>query len=215
MAGPNLTTHTPINFAQSLSQKGPFSQAIPERAGQTFKGGTPVQPYTTGLNTFTQAWDGTTVAAGIWGIAYAFGQNLATNGAGAPTQFNPVGPPRATQTFGSVPNQPSAVNIAIGAPASDGRTYFMLADGDNIFEATYDNSNGTTSADYTPTSSQIGTAYGLTVDANGYWYVDGHVTGSNAVAEIVGANPDYGFGEVNGIVRFIIIPSARFIGAAI
>lgn len=211
----NLSTHTPINFAQSESQKGPFSGAYPERAGQSFKGGTPVQPFTSGSNKFVQAWDGTTVANGIWGIAYSFGQNLPSNGAGAPTQFNPVGPPRSTQTFGSVQNQPNAVNIAIGSPATDGRTYFMFANGDNIFEATYDNSTGSVPADYTPTSSQEGTAYGLTLDANGYWYVDGGVTGGNAVAQIVGANPNYGFGEVNGIVRFIIIPSARFMSAMI
>ena len=215
MAGPNLLTHTPINFAQSLSQKGPFSMAWAERAGQTFKGGTPVQPFTAAPNRFVQAWDGTTVAQGIWGIAYSFGSNLPSNGAGAPSQFNPVGPPRAIQTYGSVPNQPNAVNIAIGAPATDGRTLFMLADGDNIFEATYDNSVGNVPADYTPQSQQEGQNYGLTLDANGLWYVDGGVTGANAVVQIVGQNPDYGFGEVNGIVRFIIIPTARFLTAVL
>lgn len=206
----NLTTHTPISFAQSTNQKGPFSSAYPEKAGQTFKGGTPVQPSVVGLNTFVQAWDGTTFAAAIWGIAYAFGQNLATNGAGAPAQFGPVGPPRATATFGSVPNQSAAVNIAVGTPASDGRTYFMNSDPDTIFEATYDNSTGAVAADYTPTASQIGSTYGLTRDANGLWYVDGGVTGGSAVVEIVGANPDYGFGFVNGLVRFKIIAAARF-----
>lgn len=211
----NLTTHGPLVFAQSLSQKGPFSLGWPEKAGQTFQAGTPVQPFTSGLNTFSQAWDGTTVANGIWGIAYSTGSNLPTNGAGAPIQFGPVGPPRATQTFGAVQNQPSAVNIAIGAPASDGRTLFMQADGDTIFEGVYDNSAGTVAADYTPTSSQVGIAYGLTIDASGYYYINGGVTGGNAVAQIVGQNPDYGFGQVNGRVRFIIIPSARFISAAL
>jgi hypothetical protein len=207
----NLTTHGPISFAQSYSQKGPFSKGWPEKAGQTFQPGTPVQPYTTGLTKFVQAWDGTTVANGIWGIAYANGSNLPTNGAGAPTAFNPVGPPRAIATFGSVINQPSAVNIAIGTPVSDGRTLFMLADGDTIFEGVYDNSAGAVGADWTPTSSQVGTAYGLTIDASGYWYVNGGVTGANAVVEIVGDNPDYGFGQLNGRVRFQVIPSARFI----
>lgn len=206
----NLATHIPITFAQSSNQKGPFSAARPEKAGQTFLQGTPVQPFTTGLNTFVQAWDGTTVAAGIWGISYAPGQNLPTNGAGAPVAFNPVGPPRATGTYGSVVNQGAAVNIAVGQPASDGRTLFMQADGNTIFEAQYDNSTGAVAADYTPTSSQEGTAYGLTKDANGLWYVNGGVTGANAVAVIVGQNPDFGFGNVNGLVRFKILATARF-----
>jgi hypothetical protein len=210
MAGANLTTHGPISFAQSISQKGPFSIGWPERAGQTFKSGVPIMPYTTGLTKFTQEWDGTTVALGIWGIGYAPGSNLPTNGAGAPVQFGPVGPPRAQSTFGSVINQPNAVNIAVGSPASDGRTLFMQALQDTIFQAIYDNSTGTVAADYTPTSGQVGTAYGLTKDANGFWYIDGGVTGGNAVAEIVGQDPDYGFGFVNGIVRFKIIASAQF-----
>lgn len=206
----NLSTHGPIVFVQSVSQKGPFSLGWPEKAGQTFKAGVPIQPFTTGLNTFTQQWDGTTFSNGIWGFSYAYGSNLPTNGAGAPQQFGPVGPPRTLQTFGSVINQPSAVNIAIGAPASDGRTLFMEALQDTIFEGTYDNSIGTVAADWTPTSSQVGTSIGLTIDANGFWYPDGGVTGGSAVLEIVGQNPDYGFGQLNGRVRFKIIPSAQF-----
>lgn len=206
----NLTSHGPISFAQSVSQKGPFSIGWPEKAGQTFKSGVPIQPSTTGSSIFAQEWDGTTFAAGIWGFSYAFGSNLPTNGAGAPVQFGPVGPPRSTQTFGSVQNQPAAVNIAIGSPASDGRTLFMQAQPDVIFQAVYDNSTGAVAADYTPTSSQVGTAYGLTRDASGYWYVDGGVTGADAVVEIVGQDPDYGFGFINGIVRFKVIASAQF-----
>jgi len=207
----NLTSHGPIVFVQSVSQKGPFSLGWPEKAGQTFQAGVPIQPFTTGLNTFTQQWDGTTFAAGIWGFSYSTGSNLPTNGAGAPVQFGPVGPPRSTQTFGSVINQPSAVNIAIGAPASDGRTLFMEALPDTIFEGTYDNSTGTVAADWTLTSSQVGQKIGLTIDASGYWYPDGGVTGGSAVVQIVGANPDYGFGQLNGRVRFKVLASAQFV----
>ena len=210
MAGPNLTAHLPIVFVQSVSQKGPFSLAWPEKAGQTFKSGVPIQPFTAAPNIFTQQWDGVTVAKGIWGFSYAYGSNLPTNGAGAPTAFNPVGPPRALQTFGSVPNQPAALNIAVGAPASDGRTYFMEALQDTIFAAMYDNSAGNVAADYTPVTDQVGTAYGLTIDANGQWYVDGGVTGANAVALIVNADHNNGFGVLNGIVWFKIIASAQF-----
>jgi hypothetical protein len=214
MAGPNLTSHGPISFAQSLSQKGPFSKGWPERAGQTFKSGVPIQPYTSGTDIFTQQWDGTTFAGGIWGFSYAFGSNLPTNGAGAPKGYGPVGSPRAIATFGSVVNQPTAVNIAPGTPVSDGRTLFMLADGDTIFEGVFDSSTGTIAANYTPESNMVGTAYGLTIDASGYWYIDGGVTGADAVAVIVGDNPVYGFGVVNGRVRFQIARSARFIPTA-
>ncbi len=206
----NLTTHGPIVFVQSVSQKGPFSLGWPEKAGQTFQAGVPIQPFTSGLNTFTQQWDGTTVSNGIWGFSYSTGSNLPTNGAGAPVQFGPVGPPRATGTFGSVINQPAAVNLAIGQPASDGRTLFMEALQDTIFEGTYDNSTGTVAADWTPTSSLVGTSIGLTIDASGYWYPDGGVTGGNAVVTIVGQNPDYGFGQLNGRVRFKVKASAQF-----
>ncbi len=206
----NLATHLPIFFVQSISQKGPFSRGdIGEKAGQTFKQGVPVQKITVSTNGFMQEWDGTTFAVGIAGFGYAPGQNLPTNGAGAPSGFGPVGPPRSTQTFGAVVNQPSAVNIAVGSPASDGRTLFMLANPDTIFEAVYDNSTGTVAADYTPTSSQIGSTYGLTKDANGYWYVDGGVTGGSAVVEIVGADPNNGFGQVNGWVRFKVLAAAQ------
>ncbi len=215
MAGPNLTMHGPINFAQSLSQKGPFSVAIPEKAGQTYVAGAPIQPYITGGQIFAQEWDGNTYAASIWGFAYpgAFGQNLPSNGAGAPSGFNPVGGSKSMQTFGSVPNQPNAVNIAVGAPATDGRTYFLPADGDTIFSGVFDNSTGTTSANYTPTSDLIGTNIGLTQDASGFWYPDGGVTGADAVLQIVGADPNEGFGAVNGTVFFIVLGSARYIPA--
>ena len=211
----NLTTHGPILFAQSFSQKGPFSGALPERAGQSFLAGTPVQLYTSGSNKYTQAWDGVTVANGILGVSLCNGSNLASNGAGAPSGYGPVGSPRAIQSYGSVPNQPSAINLAIGTPVTDGRTLYQLADGDTIFEAFYDNSTGAVAADYTPNGSQIGSTFGLTKDANGYWYVDGGVTGANAVVEIVGANPVYGFGQVNGRVRFTFIASARALSSTI
>lgn len=206
----NITNHGPITYAQSQSQKAPFSFARPERAGMTFKQGTPVQPYTTGGQTYVQAWDGATVANAIWGISYSFGLNLPTNGAGAPSQFGPVGPPKAIASYGSVPNQSAALNIAIGTPVTDGRTYFMAANSDTIFQAVWDNSNGAVAADYTPTSANEGIAYGLTIDANGFWFIDASVTGANAICKIVGQNPDYGYGFVNGQVRFKFIAAAQF-----
>jgi hypothetical protein len=184
MAGPNLTTHLPILQVQEKAGTTPFTNAQPEKAGQSFKFGTPVQLDGSG---FVQAWDGTTFNAGILGVAESFGQNLGTDGLGAPVPpFGGITGPIAIQTYGAVPNQPNAQNIAIGTPVADGRTLYMEPNSDNIFQALFDNSAGAGSADYTPTQADIGVDYGLTVDANGYWYVNKNLTGASAVVTVVG-----------------------------
>lgn len=207
MAGPNTNSHSPILSVQNRANTAPLTGAQPEKAGQTFKFGTPVQ-----INAgYIQAWDGATVAAGILGIAESFGLNLATNGAGAPGMpFGPITGNGAIQTYGFVPNEPNAVNIALGTPIADGRTLYVEANLDNVFEAMFDNSNGAVAADYTPTQAMIGTSagqFGLTVDANGFWYVDKNKTGANAVLQIVGVNPIDGF-IVNARVRFKFLVAA-------
>ena len=201
MAAANLTYHSPILSIQNRANTAPLTDALAEKASQTFKYGTPVQDNAG----YCQAWDGTTISFGILGIAESFGLNLASNGKGAPGYpFGPIGPPGAIQTYGFVLNQASAVNIALGTPISDGRTLYVVANQDNVFEAIYDNSGGTVSADYTPAQTQIGTStgqLGLTVDTNGFWYVDANKTGGSAVLQIVGINPLDGF-IVNARVRF-------------
>ena len=203
MGAANLTTHLPIVQVQNKANTTPFTSAQPEKAGQTFKFGTPVQLSNLG---FVQAWDGATVAAGILGVAESFGQNLASAGAGAPVPpFGGITGTIAIATYGSVPNQPSGVNIAIGTPVADGRTLYIEPNQDNIFQALIDNSNGLVASDWTPTLASIGVAYGLTVDANGFWYVDKNKTGGNAVLQIV-ALP---FGSyLNAPVNFVFLTSA-------
>jgi len=98
MGAANLTTHVPIVQALNKAGTTPFTSAQPEKAGQTFKFGTPVQLATGGL---VQAWDGTTVSAGILGVAESFGQNLATDGAGAPVP--PFGQITGSGSFASIP----------------------------------------------------------------------------------------------------------------
>lgn len=208
MAGPNTEYHSPIICVQNRANTAPLTDSQPEKASQTFKFGTPVQMGTGG---FVQAWDGTTVAAGILGISESFGLNLGTNGKGAPPMpFGPVGSPGAIQTYGFVINEPESVNIALGTPITDGRTLYIVANSDNVFEAIFDNSTGTVAADYTPTQAMIDLPagqLGLTVDTNGFWYVDAGVTGDDAVVQIVGVNPLDGF-IVNARVRFKVLPSA-------
>lgn len=205
MAGPNLTTHLPIIQVQNKANTTPFTSAQPEAAGQTFAFGTPVQLNGSG---FVQAWDGATVAAGILGVAESFGLNLGSAGSGAPTPpLGQVTGSMAIQTYGSVPNQPSGVNIALGTPVSEGRTLYMEPNQDNIFEAMFDNSTGTVAADYTPTQADIGATYGMTKDAVGpYWYVDKHKTGGSAILQIVKIGPD-GF-VLNGRVDFVFLTAA-------
>lgn len=208
----NLTYHQPIGTVETTSQLTPFTLSLLEKSGQTFKYGVPVQ-----LNAgYAQQWDGTTVAASIVGFSLTTGLNLGSNGKGAPGSFEQIGPPGTIQTYGNVPNQPSAVNIAVGAPISDGRTLAESAIGANIFEATFDNSTGTVAADYTPLQSQIGSQFGLTIDSNGQFYVDGGKTtaGTNTVVVMVGINPidqtaTGGVYIVNARVRFQVLSTAR------
>jgi hypothetical protein len=203
MGAANLTTHSPILQVQEKAGTTPFTSAQPEAAGQTFLSGVPVQLNGAG---FVQQWDGATVANGILGVSESFGLNLGTAGAGAPTPpFGGITGSIAIQTYGQVQNQPNAVNIAVGTPVSDGRTLYMEPNQDNIFQALFDNSNGAVAADYTPTQASIGVAYGLTKDANGYWYVDKNKTGGSAVVQIVGLPLG---SYINAPVIFVFLTSA-------
>lgn len=207
----NLSYHQPIGSVETYNNNTPLTASIVEQSGQTFKLGVPVQ-----LNAgFIRQWDGTTIAAAIAGFSLIPGSNLATSGAGAPGPFAQIGPPGTIQTYGNVPNQASAVNIAVGAPITDGRTLFEASIGNTVFEATFDNSTGTNAASYTPLFSQIGTTFGLTVDASGQFYVDNGKTtaGTNTVVTLVGINPiDLATGTtaiVNARVRFTVLPAAK------
>ena len=215
MAGPNLTYHNPIICVQNRANTAPLTGAWQEAATQSFKFGTPVQMNTAG---YVKAWDGTTIAAGILGIAESFGQNLASPGLGAPSEtaaFGQITGPIAIQTYGFVPNMPNAVNTALGTPVADGRTLYIEANLDNVFEAQCDNSAGVNAASWTPTQTTFAPGtnqFGLTVDANGFWYVDFNKTGGSAVLEIVGYNPLDGF-IANARLRFkFLVASVQYLG---
>ncbi len=202
MAGANLSEHLPIVQVLNKANTTPYTSAQPEAAGQTFQFGSPVQ-----LNGgYVQQWDGVTVAAGILGVSESFGLNLATNGAGAPLPpFGQITGSQVIQTYGSVPNQPLGVNIALGTPMSDGRTLYMEPNTDNVFQALFDNSTGIVAADWTPIQTDIGVSYGLTKDANGFWYVDKGKTGASAVLQVLGLpNGSY----LNAPVTFVFLPAA-------
>jgi hypothetical protein len=203
MAAANLAFHLPIIQVQNKANTTPFTSAQPEAAGQTFVSGALVQLNGAG---FVQQWDGATVANGILGVSESFGLNLGTAGAGAPVPpFGGVTGSIAIQTYGTVVNQPGGVNIAIGTPVSEGRTLYMEPNQDNIFEALFDNSTGTTAANFTPTQANIGGSFGMTKDANGFWYVDGGKTGGTAIVQIV--RLPYG-SFVNAPVDFVFLTTA-------
>jgi hypothetical protein len=203
MAAANLTTHLPILQVLEKAGTTPYTSSQPEAAGQTFLSGTPVQLNGSG---FVQAWDGITVAAGILGVSESFGANLGSAGLGAPVApFGGVTGNIAIQTWGSVVNQPSGVNIALGTPVSDGRTLYLEPNQDNIFQALYDNSTGTVTANWTTTQATIGAVLGMTKDANGYWYVDGGKTGGSAVVQVVGLPMGPG---LNSLVNFVFLTAA-------
>ena len=134
-----LTNHQAIRQVKTTSGNSPLTSGqYPEAASQTFLDGTPVELNGSG---YIAAWDGTTLTAGILGICPGVANNLASAGLGAPSQpFGSVGR-GAGLTFGSVPNQTSAVNIPTGAPLVDGRQVVEIAVPDTWFEAQIDNSN--------------------------------------------------------------------------
>jgi hypothetical protein len=210
----NLTIHEQCGSIGSISGNTPLTQALPEKASQTFNQGVPVQ-FNAG---YVQKWDGATYTAGILGFSLQPGANLATNGKGSPGNFSQVGPPGSTVVYGSVPYQTAAYNVPIDGPMTDGRTYYEAAVSDTIFEAQYDNSAGAVAADYTPTAATVGAQFGLTFDANGYIYVDGAKTtiGTNTCVQVVGINPldlvQAGTSNtyiVNARVRFVVVPSSQ------
>lgn len=198
-----LAHHAPITVVITISGNTDFTGMENEAASQTFIAGTPVYLVSGNIT----AWTGNTTQL-IAGISMEDAHNLASAGLGAPGPFTGVGFPGTGTTFGSVPNETSAVNIPRGAPFVLGTIIFNKSVDDVIFEGQFDNSTLGTSVGATPTQALVGTLAGLSVDLTAplYWYVDGAKTtpgagAANAAIEIVGLNPIDG-AIPNGRVRF-------------
>jgi hypothetical protein len=197
------------NFADSIEPVLDLGGAISfpmqygaEEASQTAVEGTPVQ--INGTDGGVQAWDGTTVAAGIAGFAAMAFSNLGSLGSGQAQPFSPVlGPGSVIGNYAANPNQPLAVITPPMVPYSDGTIGFYTAAPTTIFIAKIG-----TSTSVTPVATalnQRGTLAGLTKDTgNNYWYVD--TNKSNAV-RIVGFSPLEAIGTVGGHVYFVILNS--------
>lgn len=158
----------PIHSVQTVSGNQARVRRISEKETQTFLMGTPVQ-LTAG---YLAAWDGVTIPFGIAGFSLSAASNLTTHGV-----------PK-TLTFGSVPNESSAVNIPRGAPLNDGRCDFETATQDTIFR-------GLVGPSQTVTQANVGIKYGMTIDSDGYWYVDTTKTtvGTNTVLTVTKLDP--------------------------
>ena len=160
-------------------------QRIIEEASQTFAAGVPVM--ITVADGGLTLWNGTSITTIIAGISYEPASNLGTTGASAPTPLSPFsGVGAVSGTFGTVPNQSSAKNIAHGAPLNDGRCGFTIGGPDVIFSAAFGSNNVAT----TPAATDVTVQYGLTKDGtNTYWYVDKNKTGGSAVLTVIGLDP--------------------------
>jgi len=198
----------PIKPVSTISGNDFRASRIIEEAGQTFFMGTPVE--VKAADGGLQVWDGSTITAGIAGISYEAASNLGTTGAGAPAPpFGTVGVGAVAGIFGSVQNEPNAVNIAHGAPLNDGRCgLWELANSDTIFSAAF----GSTGTATTPAVTDVGVAYGLTLDTNGYWYVDKAKTGGSAVLRITALDPRYKPAPGTNVEFAFLNTSAQILG---
>jgi hypothetical protein len=197
------------NFADAIEPIIDLGGAIsfpmqygPEEASQTAVEGTPVQ--INGTDGGVQAWDGTTVSAGIAGFAAMNFSNLGSLGSGQAQPCSPVlGPGSVIGNYAANSNQPLAVITPPMVPYSDGTIGFYTAAPITIFVGKLG-----TSASVTPVATafnQRGTLAGLTKDTgNNFWYVD--TNKSNAV-RIVGFDPREAIGVAGGHVFFVILNS--------
>jgi len=179
MAGPNLSSHVPIDMYETISGNTELTQNPPQAAGQTFQAGAPIQlaagTHPTGVlppYQVAQVWDGHTVTTGIYGISKEAGANLSLDGSGYASNFGQQGPPWSSFNIGAPPNQPNAVTIPYGSPFVTGGVLTMLAAQDTLFTAQLDTSEVQTSI----TAGSLATTGIVTMTAANVHYVGEVVT---------------------------------------
>ena len=170
---------------RTVSGNQPVVQRKPEESGQLITSlldGVPVQ--IAAGDGGIKLWDGSTIP-GIAGISGEGGHNLTTTGVAQQI------------TFGSVPFEPLAVNMARPG-ANDGKILFYPGAADTVFSAQVGPAQTTAATD-------LGKQYSMTADTDGHWFVDKTKTGGSAVCEIVGI--DTTVDTVRG-VWFVFLSSA-------
>ena len=173
----------PIRAVRTTTANQPPVRRLAEDAIQTFLAGTPVKVYTTTGGVIAWPGDGgSAVTDAIAGFSQEDASYLTT-----------LGVPK-TLSFGTVPNQPAAVNIPRGAPLNDGKVGVELASEEVVFHGQV----GTTAV-----ATDIGKSYGLTIDTDLHWYVD-KAKGTYVAVRIVGIDPNDSRG-----VYFVVLPASR------
>jgi|SRR5215831_4220349 len=172
LAGTN-TTASPVQVYQVLNATHalPYILRLPEKASITVNAGTPVVVSSGYLIERTAISTNTSVIAGITMEA---GHNLSADGAA------PVG--GSGLSYGSVPNQPSAKNIPIGAPMADGNLGIYVACDETIFVASTDTA-------HTLAATDLMSTWGFTKDSTTKnWFVDSTITtqATGGCCEIIG-----------------------------
>ena len=135
----------------------------------------------------------------IVGFSCQAGTNLLASGVA------PVG--GSGYTYGSVPNQPQAVNIAIGSPMADGTEGVFVADENTIFQGVVDSG-------HTVAITDLGQLYGLTKDTTtNNWFVDTTIitAATGGIVEITDV-PTTSVGVVGGVVGFRITRAGQEFG---
>ena len=185
-----------IHSIQTVSGNQPRIRRIIEEAGQTFLPGTPLQIAADGG---IKVWDGTTLTRGIAGFSKEFGNNLAALGVVPTAAVNPTPQP----SFGSVVNEPSAVNIT--RPFfRDGRQGFEVADQDTVFL-------GQVGPAQTALSADVGAIYGLTIDTDNHWFVDKAKVAGNAAVTIVKLDPNDQSATPRGVYFVVLQATAQLV----
>jgi len=188
----------PIEPVQNLGGAVSFpTESLIEEAGQTFNAWTPVCLAADGG---VQVWGGTAAPGlgAIIGVASENASNLASTGSGAPQGFTPVlGPGSVIGNYKANPaNQPGAVVTPSLVPINDGLINVVLAAPGTVFVGKCGTSGQTAIA---TTNQMVSTLAGLTLDTNGYWYVD---TSKTNTIQIVALDPRDAVGTVGGRLWF-------------
>ncbi len=181
---PNVS-YEPIKLVRQMNGLGfPSMERASEAATQTFLTGAPL--VLSGGHLQECAFGGAEV---VYGVSAEPGHNLTV-----------AGTKEEGYSEGTAPNQASSKIIPHGAWPKDGLIGVYRADGNNIFSIAL-------KAGQVFTQAMVGTTYGITKDAGGYWYLDNtDVAGDNAVATCIGVDdsaPNTATGGARVFFQFI------------
>ncbi len=196
MAGTN-TSAIPITIYQVVGSSDalPQQRRMPEAASKTFHVGVPLVLSSGYLQ---ESGAISTATPAIVGISSEAAHNLASAGVA------PLG--GSGTTYGSVPNQTSAVNVPMGAPMADGNVGTYIANNETIFQ-------GVTDTAHTLAVTDVGSIFGLTKDTGtGQWFVDTTITATASGACVEALQLIDAVGVAGGKLSFRVLSAAQGLG---